>query len=236
MEFLISFSNNSFFVCGISFPIAPSAIAKITQNAPTLSHLASQDPEGQVILRKALGDNHKLEVSVSPGDLVLLCVQRPHCAIGFGHKTMGNSNCEKKIRRLQTRISLQCFLQYNGKNERLTIDSWSGRSVAIGNAAIATGNDQGEIATFFLFLLFVEKKDVFFFPFTIMIASASKITILLFNSLEPNSFQKCFQPKASKSRMRFACNSCSKSSQGVYLNPTDVEWIILPSNRVSFTE
>ena len=95
------------------------------QNAPTLSHLASQDPEGQVILRKALGDDHKLKISAAPGDLVLLCVQRPHCAIGFGHNANDNAFANATIprRRLQTRVSLQCFLQYNGDTERLTIDS-----------------------------------------------------------------------------------------------------------------
>jgi len=87
------------------------------RNAPTLSHLASQDPEGQVILRKVLGDEHKCTITASPGDLVLLCVQRPHCAIGFGHDD------RKPQQRLQTRVSLQCFLQYSGDTERLTIDS-----------------------------------------------------------------------------------------------------------------
>lgn len=86
------------------------------RNAPTLSNLASQDPEGQVILRKVLGDEHKQTVSAAPGDLILLCVQRPHCAIGFGHGDDENST-------LQTRVSLQCFLQHNGGDERLTIDS-----------------------------------------------------------------------------------------------------------------
>ena len=93
---------------------------EIIQNAPTLSHLASQDPEGQVILRKTLGNDHKLTVSAAPGDLVLLCVQRPHCAIGFGHDAKESTD---KTRKLQTRVSLQCFLQYSGKNDRLTIDS-----------------------------------------------------------------------------------------------------------------
>jgi len=77
------------------------------RNAPTLSHLASQDPEGQVVLRKTLGDERKLKVSAAPGDLVLLCVQRPHCAIGFGHDAHENNN--GKFRLLQTRVSLQCF-------------------------------------------------------------------------------------------------------------------------------
>lgn len=111
------------------------------RNAPTLSHLTSQDPEGQVVLRKVLGTNNKHQISVSPGDLVLLCVQRPHCAIGFGHTQQqpqhdgenskgsdagvnANANVfNTSTRKIQTRVSLQCFLQYNGSDERLTIDS-----------------------------------------------------------------------------------------------------------------
>ncbi|OEU19539.1 hypothetical protein FRACYDRAFT_235598 [Fragilariopsis cylindrus CCMP1102] len=118
------------------------------RNATTLSHLTSQDPEGQVILRKVLngdgggGDNsknnNKYTINVHPGDLILLCVQRPHCAIGFGHNnnnqnnnnnhgggsdsnTTNNVNTNDAV--IQTRVSLQCFLQYNGSKERLTIDS-----------------------------------------------------------------------------------------------------------------
>ena len=102
-------------------------------------------------MRKTLGDDSKLRISAAPGDLVLLCVQRPHCAIGFGHESAhddgsgnindndngsGNDNdndngtttititaTEKSTPNLQTRVSLQCFLQYNGDDERLTIDS-----------------------------------------------------------------------------------------------------------------
>jgi len=74
------------------------------RNAITLSSLSAQDPESQHIIRKALGEPNVIRPN--PGDLVLLCAQRPHCAVGFGDGV---------------RVSLQCFLQYE-REQRLLVD------------------------------------------------------------------------------------------------------------------
>jgi hypothetical protein len=75
------------------------------RNAILLSGLMTQDVDAQKRLRKELGQPHS--ITAAPGDLVLLCVQRPHAAVGFA---------------AGTRISLQCFVQYEGLEKRLLID------------------------------------------------------------------------------------------------------------------
>ena len=69
-----------------------------------LKGLTTQDAALQLKLRKELGE--PLKVNVDAGDLVMICVQKPHCAVGFLNGT---------------RISLQCFIQYR-MNDRLLID------------------------------------------------------------------------------------------------------------------
>jgi hypothetical protein len=69
-----------------------------------LKGLTTQDAGLQLKLRKELGE--PLQVHVEAGDLVMLCVQKPHCAVGFLNGT---------------RISLQCFVQYR-MNDGLLID------------------------------------------------------------------------------------------------------------------
>ncbi|CAJ1969714.1 unnamed protein product [Cylindrotheca closterium] len=77
------------------------------RNAHTLSELTSQSAEGQVKLRNALGPPQR--IVVQPGDLVLLCVQRPHAAVGFTQPT--------------TRVSLQTFLQFEGNGDGIQIET-----------------------------------------------------------------------------------------------------------------
>ena len=77
------------------------------RNMLLLSCLSSTNIQDQIRLRHELGCA-PVRIAVSPGDLVLFCVQRPHAAMGF---------------QSGTRVSLQCFLQHQGIQQRLLIDS-----------------------------------------------------------------------------------------------------------------
>lgn len=66
------------------------------RNAPTLALCLLQDADAQAVLRARLPE--PVSISVQPGDLVLLCTQRPHAVRG---PIVGG-----------TRVSMQAFVQY----------------------------------------------------------------------------------------------------------------------------
>ncbi|GMH87955.1 hypothetical protein TrVE_jg2363 [Triparma verrucosa] len=74
-------------------------------NAHTLSKLTTTTSAGQMDLRQKLGS--PVTVNVEPGDLCLICVQRPHAVAGF----KGGS-----------RVSLQGFVEYK-RGEGLVVES-----------------------------------------------------------------------------------------------------------------
>lgn len=87
------------------WPLGIRTIEDLREHKPILQGMTEQDTDLQIALRRHLGK--PLKVDVDSGDLVVLCVQRPHAVIGF------KEGC---------RISLQTFLQHNGPNERLLLD------------------------------------------------------------------------------------------------------------------
>jgi len=75
-------------------------------NAPTLSALTIQDRFAQFRLRERLGA--PLLIHPEAGDLVLLCVQRPHAVAGFGSGL---------------RVSLQSFFAHQGPGRPLLLEN-----------------------------------------------------------------------------------------------------------------
>lgn len=87
------------------WPLAVRSRWDFYRHAETLSQLTVQGEEGQALLRRKLP--RARQIVVAPGDLVLLCVQRPHAAQGF---PMG------------TRVSVQSFLTFE-KGKTLVLDN-----------------------------------------------------------------------------------------------------------------
>ena len=75
------------------------------RHAWTLSQLAAQCAEGQARLRKRLPP--PIAIHPRPGDLVLICVQRPHAVDGFSEGT---------------RVSQQVFLTHD-RGKPIELDS-----------------------------------------------------------------------------------------------------------------
>ena len=80
------------------------------RHAATLSLLTTPDEEAQRRLRRAFSAAavEPLRLLPQPGDLVLICVQRPHAVQGF---PFGN------------RVSLQSFLTHQGADKSIVIDN-----------------------------------------------------------------------------------------------------------------
>lgn len=87
------------------WPLAIRSRWDFYRHAETLSCLTVQGEAGQAMLRKRLPRPRQLKVS--PGDLVILCVQRPHAAQGF---PMG------------TRVSVQSFMNFE-KGKALVLEN-----------------------------------------------------------------------------------------------------------------
>ncbi|GMI30979.1 hypothetical protein TrCOL_g6229 [Triparma columacea] len=79
--------------------------AQFYLNAPFLSSLTSLSPSSQSVLRKKLGD--PITIEPEEGDLVILCVQRPHAVTGFKEGY---------------RVSIQSFLEHE-PNGNLTLQA-----------------------------------------------------------------------------------------------------------------
>lgn len=87
------------------WPVAIKSRWDFYRHAQTLSHLTVQGQEGQALLRRKFP--RPQQIRVLPGDLVVLCVQRPHAAQGFP---------------IGTRISVQSFLTFE-RGKALVLDN-----------------------------------------------------------------------------------------------------------------
>lgn len=87
------------------YPLAIRSRWDFYRHAETLSQLTVQGEKGQALLRRRLP--RPKQIRVAPGDLVLLCVQRPHAAQGF---PMG------------ARVSVQSFVTFE-KGKPLVLDN-----------------------------------------------------------------------------------------------------------------
>ena len=87
------------------WPLTIKSRLDFLKNSPTLSALTSQDVEGQIRLRQVLP--RPLTIEPEEGELVLLCAQRPHAAVGF---------------RSGVRVSMQTFITFD-QNKPLVLDN-----------------------------------------------------------------------------------------------------------------
>jgi len=94
------------------WPVALSTRDALLANAPAIALLTtmSGDPAAQRALRDEVLPGPPVVVSPAPGDLVLLCVQRPHAVRGPLHGP-------------RLRLSLQAFVQHHGHGAPLTMEA-----------------------------------------------------------------------------------------------------------------
>ena len=90
------------------FPITFRTRYEFIKNAVTLSRLTDPSVEAQELLRAALP--RPLILTPEPGELILICAQRPHAAKGFNFQTG------------DIRVSMQTFLTYE-EGKPIVLDS-----------------------------------------------------------------------------------------------------------------
>uniref|UniRef100_A0A7S3DGC8 Uncharacterized protein n=1 Tax=Palpitomonas bilix TaxID=652834 RepID=A0A7S3DGC8_9EUKA len=112
------------------FPVRVASRLDFYRNAPTLSLLFRQDFESQRRLREAFPAPYVIRPE--EGDLVVLCVQRPHSVINFQKSSKEraqsrwgqlHAGTEKEVAHdCQLRVSLQTFMSYS-KGKPILLDS-----------------------------------------------------------------------------------------------------------------